>query len=193
MEKLIISVLIVVVFIIYKLFSKAEKRNTARKLTHFLKNQESFTIDFDQVNVEGFMFRENVEVDLYDRELSSYNDEIYLSIEPFDFKGKYHKNKNVSKFSSQLTTTFNYRGSEYKYIVSGLPINEITFRMRIYQQKHLTIYVFKDNGAQVKSTLRTANNSTDFNLMMGNYFFVDLRFLNEKGIGVIKLGICKTN
>ena len=193
MEKLIISVIIVVVFVIYKLFSKTEKRNAARKLTHFLKNQESFTIDFDQVNVEGFMFRENVEVDLYDKELSSYNDELYLSIEPFDFKGKYHKNKDVSKFSSQLTTTFNYRDSDYKYIITGLPINEITFRMRIYQQKHLTIYVFKDNGARVKSTIRKDDNSTDFNLMMGNYFFVDLRFLNEKGIGVVKLGMCKTN
>jgi len=171
-EFAIIIIILIIVFVI-SLYTKYENRKKLKGLNEYLKTLEKFEIDLDTIKVDGFHWQENIPVDVYDNELKPYNDNFYGR--RHNLKGKFHKQKNLTKFKTKLYITVNHLNSEYHYTTS-LPTEHTNIRMKFYTQKKTNVYIGKtenedSNGICFLFDFRFIKNSRNYLFSTKPFFY----------------------
>lgn len=109
---LVITIFIVIFYFVRYFITKRKESNS--KFLDYLSTLDSFVLNLETVKIDGFNWNENIPVDTYDNELDPNDDFLYRtsSYHSLRFKGKFHKNKDVVKFSSKLYIPINYKNKK---------------------------------------------------------------------------------
>lgn len=167
--------LITIPFINLYYQNKAEYREKRikQKRHNFFKNTPYFTINLiENVDVEGFYNEETIPVDVYDKKIDDGKYTDYSN--QFELSNKFHKNKAIKNFTSNMIVKFTHNSKNYKFKLK-FPIDRVNISMKLYLEKYTKVYVL-DACDDIKED------------KFYQYFFIDLRFLELKNIDYEELG-----
>lgn len=171
----IIICFFVLVLIVLKVYDFKDRKDILEK-ENFFKDKPFFTIDLlESIDVQGSFNEETIPVDIYDNKI---NPNEFFDLEGYNLTNRFHKNKTFRHFTSYLTIKFNYEGEKYQFNME-LPLHEINVRMAFYKQGTSKIFI--------TNTLVSSVDIKD-EIIHPEWFFLDLRFLEEETVGYVQLG-----
>lgn len=179
MGELLFLLLLPIIFYLYRLYTNYSSKEREKKIKtnniNFFENKTHFTINLiENVNTEGFYSQEVIPVDIYDEKIDSKK---YTDYSGSSLSNRYHKDKMVTNFTSNVIFEFKYNSKDYKFKIK-FPVDKVNISMKLYTEKFTKIYVVDEhNNDEHNSSYQS--------------FYIDLRFLDLRGIDYIKLGNVK--
>lgn len=140
MEGLIIIIALFIIVSAIKFSLKISNKKQLKSFEAHLKKLESFKINLNKAKIDGFNWYETVPVDTYGTELDPSDDTFYRKSMFESFRGKYHKDKQVTKFSTKIILPVKYNHYENTFHLK-IPLEHTIVRMKFYLQKEITVYV----------------------------------------------------
>ena len=152
MNLLFLLLILTIVSIVSYFISKSGKRKKGKLLQNEKKRLDAlplFSLNLENIKVNGIHWQEENAVDVYNNELKKDNIFLTLIRNKYSLKNKLHKYKTTDKFSSTIIIPVTYKNKKDS-ITFKIPMEHTIIRMELMIKKETSVYFEKNDSSQYR-------------------------------------------